>query len=422
MDHGELDRALKFANVTRPVVSIQNRFRFWRDRVDVLAQFGIADFDEMIQQRGDVFATLAESRQADRETVEAIEQVLSEFVLGHHRDEVLIGSGDDADVGLDRRVAADALELLLLEQSQCLGLSCGAHVADLVEEDRAAVDLLELADVTLIRAGEGSFFVTEEFAFEQRFGQRRTVDGKKRFLAALAVVIDGSRDQFFAGAAFAEDQHRGVLRGDSADRKRSEASPAPVPVVPDPPPSVLPGRLHVPALLDVTRYDPAAAGSAFLWDDFAAGERIDHVDGMTIEESCHMTATRFYQNNAKVHFNQFSEASGRYGRRIVYGGHVMSIARALSCNGLANAFRIAAINGGRHANPCFAGDTIHAWSAIAEKWQLPGRRDLGGLRLRTVATRDRPCHDFPDKGPDGAADPAVVLDLDYTVFMPRRMG
>jgi 2-methylfumaryl-CoA hydratase len=47
---------------------------------------------------------------------------------------------------------------------------------------------------------------------------------------------------------------------------------------------------------------------------------------------------------------------------------------------------------------------------------------LGGLRLRTVATRDRPCHDFPDKGSDGAPDPAVVLDLDYTVFMPRRMG
>ncbi len=205
-------------------------------------------------------------------------------------------------------------------------------------------------------------------------------------------------------------------------RKRSEGSRAPVPVVPDLPSSVSPARLHVPTGLDTKGYDTAASGSAYPWDDYAAGERIDHVDGMTIEESCHMTAARLYQNNAKVHFNQFAEASGRHGRRIVYGGHVISIARALSCNGLANAFRIAAINGGRHVNPCFAGDTIHAWSEVVEKLELPGRQDFGALRLRTVATRDRPCHDFPDKAPGGAPDPAVVLDLDYTVIMPRRLG
>jgi 2-methylfumaryl-CoA hydratase len=69
---------------------------------------------------------------------------------------------------------------------------------------------------------------------------------------------------------------------------------------------------------------------------------------MTIEESEHMMATRLYQNTARVHFNQQAEKAGRFGRRLIYGGHIISLARSLSFNGLANAFSIAAINGGRH--------------------------------------------------------------------------
>ena len=70
-----------------------------------------------------------------------------------------------------------------------------------------------------------------------------------------------------------------------------------------------------------------------------------------------MLATRLYHNTAKVHFNQHVESAGRFGRRIVYGGHVISLARALSYNGLANAVTIAAINGGTHSFPSFAGNT-----------------------------------------------------------------
>ena len=202
--------------------------------------------------------------------------------------------------------------------------------------------------------------------------------------------------------------------------KRDPRAPAPAARLPDLPAAVDPARLVVPDGLDLSAYVTTAAGSAHLWDDYAVAERIDHLDAMTIEEAEHQMATRLYQNTAKVHFNLHVAKDGRFGRRIVYGGHVISIARALSFNGLANAFRIAAINGGTHAAPSFAGDTIYAWSEVLEKAPLPGRKDVGALRLRTVATKDRPCADFPDKGTDGKRDPAVVLDLDYTVLMPRR--
>jgi 2-methylfumaryl-CoA hydratase len=203
-------------------------------------------------------------------------------------------------------------------------------------------------------------------------------------------------------------------------RKRDSAAPAP--------------RTHVPKLsesvaaaeiggacppIDRAAFDDHLSGSPYRFDDYSGGERIDHVDGVTVEEAEHQTATRLYQNTAKVHFNQYSEGQGRFGRRLIYGGHVISLARALSFNGLANAFHVAAINGGRHVAPLFAGDTLFAWSEVVETAALPARDDVGALRLRTVATKNRPCADFPLREGEGY-EPHVVLELDYWALAPRR--
>jgi 2-methylfumaryl-CoA hydratase len=202
-------------------------------------------------------------------------------------------------------------------------------------------------------------------------------------------------------------------------RKRDAAAPAPEALVPD-----LPKAVAVEALggacprIEAARYDRALAGAPHIWGDYAVGEKIDHVDGVTVEEAEHQIATRLFQNNAKVHFNQFSEAQGRFGKRLIYGGHVISLARALSFNGLANAFHIAAINGGRHVAPLFAGDTVFAWSEVLAREALPGREDVGALRLRTVATKNKPCGDFPWREGEGY-EPAVVLEMDYWVLVVR---
>jgi 2-methylfumaryl-CoA hydratase len=202
-------------------------------------------------------------------------------------------------------------------------------------------------------------------------------------------------------------------------RKRDEGAPAPPEKVPQLPKAVEPAQLGAGCpKIDVAAYDTQLAGSPHRFGDYKAGEKIDHVDGITVEEAEHMMATRLYQNTARIHFNQFSESKGRFGRRLIYGGHAISLARALSFNGLANAFHVAAINGGRHVAPLFAGGTVFAWSEVLGKAELPGRNDVGALRLRTVATKDRPCPDFPYK--DGEDyDPAVILDLDYWVLIPR---
>jgi len=201
--------------------------------------------------------------------------------------------------------------------------------------------------------------------------------------------------------------------------KRDPASAAPVAVVPQLPPAVGPVDLILPDGLDLGGYDTTLAGSRHRWHDYAVGEKIDHVAGTTLEEAEHMMATRLYQNTARVHFNQHTEKDGRFGRRLIYGGHIISVARALSFNGLANAFKLVAINGGRHVAPAFAGDTIYTWSEVLEKFDLPDRDDVGALRLRTIACKDQPCAAFPDRVADGAYPPSVVLDFDYTVLMPK---
>jgi 2-methylfumaryl-CoA hydratase len=203
-------------------------------------------------------------------------------------------------------------------------------------------------------------------------------------------------------------------------RKRDKAAPAPESLVPELPQRVpLEGLGRAVPPLRLAAYDFALAGSGHRWADYEVGERIDHGDGVTLEEAEHQMATRLYQNTARVHFNQHTESKGRFGRRLVYGGVVISLARALSFNGLGNAFHLAAINGGRHVAPCFAGDTIYAWSEIREKAELPGRSDLGALRVRWTALKNRPAAPFPFKTAQGEYEDGVILDLDAWVLLPR---
>ncbi|MBC9246995.1 MaoC family dehydratase [Paracoccus sp. 11-3] len=196
-------------------------------------------------------------------------------------------------------------------------------------------------------------------------------------------------------------------------RKRDQDADAPETVIPELAAVVDPADLIIPEGLSFASYDFELAGEPHRWSDYAIGEKIDHVDGVTIEEAEHMLATRLWQNTAKVHFDATNRDDGK---RLIYGGHIISMARALSFNGLANAQMIVALNGGAHANPCFAGDTVRAWSEVLDKAETaaPG---VGAIRLRLIATKGDSAG-FPLKGDDGKYLPEVLLDLDYWALMP----
>ena len=196
-------------------------------------------------------------------------------------------------------------------------------------------------------------------------------------------------------------------------RKRDVDAPAPETVLPEVKKALDVSDLSIPESLDFTNYDTTLSGEPHRWGDYAIGETIDHIDGVTIEEAEHMMATRLWQNTAKVHFDATHRDDGQ---RLIYGGHIISMARTLSFNGLANAQMIVGLNSGAHANPCFSGDTVRAWSEVLDKadTDAPG---VGAIRLRLVAYKGVAA--FETKGEDGKYLPQVLLDLDYWALMPK---
>ena len=196
-------------------------------------------------------------------------------------------------------------------------------------------------------------------------------------------------------------------------RKKDLDAPAPETVMPELKPVLAPEDLVIPEGLDFSDYDFTLAGEPHRWGDYEPGETIDHVDGVTIEEAEHMMATRLWQNTAKGHFDATFRPDGQ---RLIYGGHVISMARALSFNGLANAQMIVGLNGGAHANPCFSGDTVKAWTEVLDKADTPAP-GVGAIRLRLVATKGG--EPFALRGEDGKYLPEVLLDLDYWALMPH---
>ena len=185
--------------------------------------------------------------------------------------------------------------------------------------------------------------------------------------------------------------------------------------IPDLPDKVETKDFNLIENFDINKWSSSVSGSNFYFNDYAEEEEIHHLDGQTIEEAEHQIATRLYQNNARVHFNQHIEKSGRFGKRIIYGGYIISLARAISCNGLANTFKLAAIHSGKHSAPTFAGDTIYAWSKILEKEII--NKNVGAMMIRTLASKNDSKMNFPDKK---NLTENIVLDLEYSVLIPIK--
>ena len=99
----------------------------------------------MPDQVGNVLGALAQRRQPQRHDVEAEVQIFAEQALLDQDTKILVGRGDDAHIGLDRRAAADGRVFALLQNAQQPRLRFHRHVADFVQEQRAAFGQLETA-------------------------------------------------------------------------------------------------------------------------------------------------------------------------------------------------------------------------------------------------------------------------------------
>ena len=203
-------------------------------------------------------------------------------------------------------------------------------------------------------------------------------------------------------------------------RKNDLNRTAPMTVVPTLPNAVALEHLSIPSYFFAKKFDEKITGGQYYFEDYQIGERINHAAGMTINPAEHSMATRLYQNNARLHFDDHLMQSSSFGLRLVYGGVVISMCRALSYEGLENALSILAINAGTHANPSFAGDTIYSATEVIEKSAL--NNGMGALRLRMLGIKNLNPSELNEFKTEAGYHPSVVLDLDYTVAMPRREG
>lgn len=202
-------------------------------------------------------------------------------------------------------------------------------------------------------------------------------------------------------------------------QKKNHEALAPETIIPELPECVTAESLALPANFTLQSQLGVATGGKYWWEDYEVGECMRHPSGLTINESDHTLATHLYQNNARLHFDAHLMKSTPQGKRLVYGGVVISACRALSYEGLENAISIVAINGGTHANPSYAGDTIYCLTKVLDKWSLP-HPELGALRLRMVGVKNMPPTTLENIKTTQGYHPHVVLDLDYTVLIPRK--
>ena len=204
---GTLQGVFQLAHVARPGV-LQQRLAgaFGEQLVGVF--MGGAALNEAARQRQDVLAAFAQRRNVQRQHVQAIEQVFAEAPLGDFFAQIAVGGGDDAHVQLDVATPAQAFHPAFLQHAQQLGLQAERQLADLVEQQGAAVGQFELARLAVHRAGESTALVAEQQGFEHRLGDRRAVHRDEGRLGGRAEAVDVAGHQLLAGAGFAADQHR----------------------------------------------------------------------------------------------------------------------------------------------------------------------------------------------------------------------
>ncbi|WP_444995070.1 MaoC family dehydratase [Aliikangiella sp. IMCC44359] len=180
-----------------------------------------------------------------------------------------------------------------------------------------------------------------------------------------------------------------------------------------------PEMLSIPSDTNFTHWEKYLSHGQLSYNTLKVGDRIFHQDGITINQSDHALATHLYQNNARVHFNQHLMKTKNHGRRLVYGGHIISLCRAISYNGLGNAIWLAAINSGQHTNPTFANDTIYCQSEIIDKKELKKRTDIALIRIKMQGIKDATLEKLSKINQQSESKPHedLVLQLDYWAYM-----
>nr|GEU28337.1 hypothetical protein [Tanacetum cinerariifolium] len=222
-DHGPLARVAQRAHIARPVVPQQAVERGAGNRARGALVLRLVQPQVVRQQQRDIAGPLAQRRHANDDGIEAEQQVGPEHGRVEQARFIEVGGADDAHVDRFGPVGAQRRDLAPLQGREQLGLRGQRHVADFVEEQRAAARGLEAPGAVGAGIGERPFAVAEQLAFERRFGQRAHVHGQQRAARAARLRVEGARHQLLAHAVLAQHHHVGLRGRHAGDQRRQFA-------------------------------------------------------------------------------------------------------------------------------------------------------------------------------------------------------
>ena len=102
-----------------------------------------------LRQRDQIFLVLAQRRQLNVEDIQTVEQIVAQMALGDRVLRLFIGRSQHAHIDRGFALAAQAAQLAVFEHAQQLRLRADRHLADFVEQQRAAFGQFEAADAAL---------------------------------------------------------------------------------------------------------------------------------------------------------------------------------------------------------------------------------------------------------------------------------
>lgn len=213
-DECALQRVAQLAHVAGPRVRAQRLHCLHRQTL-ARAVPCVQPVDDLQRDVADVVPALPQRGHVQRDRRDPVEEILAQPAAAHGLHGVVMGGGDDPHVERNRFVTADAHDRVRLERAQQFHLQFGRHFRDFVEKQRAAARGFEHAHMLCNGAGEAAFFMSEQMGFRDVLRNRTAIDGHERPAPARAHVVDESRDDVLAGAAFADHQHAHACRGDA---------------------------------------------------------------------------------------------------------------------------------------------------------------------------------------------------------------
>ena len=226
---GALDHVLELADVAGPARRRRGaRARRRRSPRTALPSVSRVAAEEVVDEQRDVLAALAERRDRDPHDVEAVEEVLAEAAGG---DLGRRGRGWSRRSRARRPGAASLADAAGPPPPGARGGASPAARAAARRSRRGRAcrrrpraKRPRRARSAPVKAPRG---VAEELALEQGLGDRRAVDRDEGLVAPRRLRVDGARDHLLAGAALAEQQHRGLeLRRALDDLEHLRSCPA----------------------------------------------------------------------------------------------------------------------------------------------------------------------------------------------------